>query len=328
MTFKIAITYLANERERRAIHAVLDDIADLIYLPDQKVHQRESALEKADVILSRSFTNTEITSREVLQMKRARFIQLIFAGADKVPLAAIPENITLASNVGAFASPLAEHVLAMTLCLAKSIMPRHLQLVNGQFNQSGYNKELRGGICGIIGMGGNGSAIAGLMKGVGMYVHGINRSGRSSFALDFMGGSADMEDVLKRADVLVLTPPLTRQTLNLIGAQELQTMKPDAILINIARGKVVNQEALYHHLKTTPTFGAGIDTWWSEPGDPQGFKLDYPFFHLPNLVGSPHNADDVPGAMTAATKMAAENIRDFLEGKAVRGMVNRADYMV
>jgi phosphoglycerate dehydrogenase-like enzyme len=327
MTFKIAVTYPANERERRAIHAVLDDSADIIYLNDQKTHERVSALEKTDVILSRSFANTEITSREVLQMKSARFIQLIFAGADKVPLATIPGNITVASNVGAFASPLAEHVLAMTLCLAKSIMPRHLQLAKGDFNQSGYNKALKDGICGIIGMGGNGFAIARLMKAVGMQVHGINRSATSSCPLDFMGGPGDMDAVLKRSDVVVLTPPLTRQTLNLIGSHELQIMKPDAILINIARGKVVNQAALYRHLKTTPTFGAGIDTWWSEPGDPDGFKLDYPFFDLPNLVGSPHNADDVPGVMTAATEMAAENIRDFLEGKGIRGRVNRADYI-
>jgi phosphoglycerate dehydrogenase-like enzyme len=327
MTFKIAITYLAKERERRAIHTTLDDIADIIYLSDQKAHERVSILEKTDVLLCRSFAGTEITSREVLQMKQTRLIQLIFAGADKIPLATIPENITLASNVGAFASPLAEHVLAMTLCLAKSILPRHLQLANGHFNQSGYNKELKNGICGIIGMGGNGIAIARLMKAVGMQVHGINRSATSSSVLDFMGGPADMEALLKRSDVLVLTPPLNRETLNLIGSHELQIMKPDAILINIARGKVVNQEALYHHLKTTPTFGAGIDTWWSEPGDSEGFKLDYPFFDLPNLVGSPHNADDVPGVMTAATKMAAENIRDFLEGKVIRGMVNRADYM-
>ena len=328
MTFKIAITYIANERERHAIHTVLDDIADIIYLPDQKAHERASALEKTDAILSRSFSKTEITSREARQMTRTRLIQLVFAGADKVQFSAIPETITVASNAGAFASPLAEHVLAMTLCLAKSIMPRHLQLANGDFNQSGYNKALKDGVCGIIGMGGNGIAIAHLMKGVGMQVHGINRSATSSLALDFIGGPDDMDAVLRRSDVVVLTPPLTRQTRNLIGSHELQIMKPDAILINIARGKVVDQEALYKHLKTTPSFSAGIDTWWSEPGDPQGFKLDFPFFELPNLVGSPHNADDVPGVMTAATKMAAENIRHFLEGKAIRGRVDRADYMV
>jgi len=102
--------------------------------------------------------------------------------------------------------------------------------------------------------------------------------------------------------------------------------RTDGILINVARGKVIDQEALYNHLKATPSFSAGIDTWWSEPGDPGGFKLEHPFFDLPNLVGSPHNADDVPGVMTAATKTAAQNVRHFLEGKMIRGKVNRADY--
>jgi phosphoglycerate dehydrogenase-like enzyme len=328
MTFQIAITYLANQQERRAIDSVLGDISDIFYLPGLKSQERTFVLEKSDVILSRSFAETEITLQDVVQLKSTRLIQLIFAGADKVPFAGIPENIMVASNAGAFANPLAEHVLAMTLCLAKSIMPRHLQLVNGNFNQSGYGKELRGGICGIIGMGGNGAAIARLMKGVGMQVHGVNRSATSSFPLDFIGAANHMDAVLKRSDVVVLTVPLTRQTRNLIGRHELQLMKPDAILINVARGKVIDQQALYNHLRTTPSFGAGIDTWWSEPGDPQGFKLDYPFFDLPNLVGSPHNADDVPGAMTAATKIAAQSIRDFLEGKAIRGKVNPTDYAV
>ena len=327
MRFQTAITFSASERERRVIHSVLDDIADILYLSELEPKARTSALETAHVLMSRSFAGSEINIQEIGQLKKTRLIQLIFAGVDKVPLAAIPDDMVVAGNAGAFASPLAEHVLAMTLCLAKSIMPRHFQLVNGNFDQTGYVKELRGGICGIIGMGGNGAAIAGLMKGVGMAVHGINRSARSSFPLDFMGTPGDLDAVLQRSDVVVLTVPLTRQTTNLIGRRELELMKPDAILINVARGKVVVQEALYDHLKATPSFGAGIDTWWSEPGDPRGFKLDFPFFDLPNLVGSPHNADDVPGAMTAATKIAAENIRRFLEGKAIRGVVNRADYV-
>lgn len=327
VTFQIAVTYPANERERRAIHAVLDDISNILYVSDLKAPGRGQVLRKADVILSKSFAQTEIRPQEIMQLKHARLIQLVFAGADSIPFEFIPENIAVASNVGAFAEPLAEHVLAMTLCLAKSILPRHLELGHGNFNQTVYNKQLRGGICGIIGMGGNGIAIARLMKAVGMEVHGINRCARSSFPLDFIGSPADMDTVLKRSDVVVLAVPLTRQTLHLVGRHELQIMKPDAILINVARGKVVDQRALYTHLKSRPSFGAGIDTWWFEPDDPSGFKLDYPFFDLPNLVGSPHNADDVPGAMTAATKSAAQNIHRFLEGKAVRGKISRADYV-
>ena len=325
MAFQIVITYPANKDESRVVHSVLDDIADIRYFSDLKAHERVSALEKADVILSRSFAEMEITLQEVVQLKSARLIQLVYAGAENVPFAAIPENITVASNVGAYANPIAEHVLAMVFCLAKSIIPKHLQLVNGNFDQSGFTRELKGAICGIIGMGGNGAAIARLMKGVGMEVHGINRSVSSPFPIDFIGAPAEMDAVLKRSDVVVLTVPLTRQTRNLIGRHELQIMKPDGILINVARGKVVEQQALYNHLKNTPLFSAGIDTWWFEPGDPAGFKLDHPFFDLPNLVGSPHNADDVPGIMTAATKLAAENIRHFLEGNAIRGKVDKTE---
>jgi glycerate dehydrogenase len=328
MTFHIAITFSANARERRVIHTVLNDIADIRSIPELKAPEREQALRKADVILSKSFAETEIHLQEILSLERTRLIQLIFAGADKVPFAAIPENISVASNAGAFAEPIAEHVLAMTLCLAKSIVPRHLELGHGSFKQAIYNKQLRGGICGIIGMGGNGVAIAHLMKGVGMEVHGINRSATSSFPLDFIGTPADMEVVLRRSDVVVLTVPLTRHTRHLIGRHELEIMKQDGILINVARGKVIEQRALYRHLKATPSFKAGIDTWWSEPVDPSGFALEYPFFDLPNLLGSPHNADDVPGVMTAATKTAAQNIRNFLEGKAIKGKVNRSDYVV
>ncbi len=327
MPFQIAITYSPTKSQKEAIHATLDEIAAIQYLPELTGSKRLSALEAADVILANSWSATEITAQETRHLKKVRLIQLMFAGADKVPFESIPEGIALASNVGAFAEPLAEHVLAMTLCLAKSILPRHLELAKGDFNQSVYNKKIQGGICGIIGMGGNGAAIARLMQAVGMQVHSINRSGTSPVPLNFVGNLDDLDILLSKSDIIVLTVPLTNDTINLIGRRELRRMKPDAILINVARGKVIDQQALYEHLKATPTFGAGIDTWWSEPGSPDGFKLNYPFFDLPNFIGSPHNADDVPGAMTAASQLAAENIRRFLEDGEIRGKINRSDYI-
>ncbi len=81
MTFQIAITYLANQRESRAIDSVLGDISDILYLPGLKPQERTAALEKADVIMSRSFAETEITVQDVAHLKSARLIQLIFAGA-------------------------------------------------------------------------------------------------------------------------------------------------------------------------------------------------------------------------------------------------------
>jgi phosphoglycerate dehydrogenase-like enzyme len=126
---------------------------------------------------------------------------------------------------------------------------------------------------------------------------------------------------------VVVTTPLTRETRDMIAEKELQWMKKDAILINVGRGDVINQRALYEHLKAHPDFRAGIDTWWSEPVGKEDFILNYPFFNLPNIIGSPHIADHVPGAMLNATRSALENVRNFLLGNKLRGVLNREDYL-
>jgi phosphoglycerate dehydrogenase-like enzyme len=113
----------------------------------------------------------------------------------------------------------------------------------------------------------------------------------------------------------------------MIGREELNEMKKDAILINVARGEVIEQEALYKHLLENREFKVGIDTWWEEPVSHGAFRLKYPFFNLPNVIGSPHIADMVPGTMLTATKLAVENIKNHLRGKKIQGVLNRLDYL-
>jgi phosphoglycerate dehydrogenase-like enzyme len=158
-------------------------------------------------------------------------------------------------------------------------------------------------------------------------VYGINRSGKTDVPVDFMGKVKDLKTVLQASDVVVVTTPLTRETRNMIGKKELEWMKPNSILINVGRGDVINQQALYEHLQSNPDFRAGIDTWWSEPAGQEAFSLAYPFFELPNIIGSPHNADEVQGVMTQATRLALENVKNFLMGGEIRGLLNRDDYL-
>ena len=127
-------------------------------------------LEGADVMVALSFSKKEFDSREISYLQNLRFIQLVYAGADNIPFNLIPEDIILASNVGAFAEPIAEHVLALVLALAKNIIPNYKVLGEGKFDRTGFNQELRGGICAIIGFGGNGKAIARTMQAMGMRV--------------------------------------------------------------------------------------------------------------------------------------------------------------
>jgi phosphoglycerate dehydrogenase-like enzyme len=133
--------------------------------------------------------------------------------------------------------------------------------------------------------------------------------------------------VLAAADVLVIALPLINATRDLIGARELSLMKPDAILVNVGRAAIVDERALYEHLRSQPEFCAGIDAWWHEPGPGAEFSTRYPFFELPNLLGSPHNSGVTDGALHVGVRMAAENVRRFLTGEAILGVTHPVDYL-
>ena len=161
-----------------------------------------------------------------------------------------------------------------------------------------------------------------------MRIFGINRRGTTDAPVEFVGKASDLKKALETADVVVVATPLNRETRDLIGRNELEWMKEDAILINVGRGEVINPKALYDHLKSHPNFRAGIDTWWSEPADRGPFEPDYPFFDLPNIIGSPHCADHVPRSMAGATRKALENVKRFLLGNNIRGVLVRDDYRI
>src|SRR5262249_18060818 len=98
------------------------------------------------------------------------------------------------------------------------------------------------------------------------------------------------------------------------------------ILVNVARGAIVQEEPLFRHLQTNPGFMAGIDAWWVEPFSAGEFRTDFPFFELPNVLGSPHNSAIVPGILDEAAAHGARNAARFLAGESVRGVVRPEDY--
>jgi phosphoglycerate dehydrogenase-like enzyme len=327
MSKNILVTYEPGEEEKKIYRESFDDLAQVYFLKEELKSDRIKLLHAADIIIALSCSPKELDPTELSALQHVRFIQLVYAGADNVPFELIPSDIIFASNAGAFARPIAEHVLALTLALAKKLISKNKMLQEGQFDRSGFNQEIRGGVCGIIGLGGNGKEIARTMQAMGMRVYGINRSGKTDSPVEFIGTVEDLKKVLQDSDVVVVTTPLTRETRDMIAEKELRWMKQNAILINVGRGDVINQKALYEHLKAHPDFCAGIDTWWSEPVDQEAFKQDYPFFELPNIIGSPHIADHVPGSMPDATRKALENVRNFLMGNRLRGVLNREDYL-
>ncbi len=322
----VAVTYPVDEAYVQINAEVLSDAAELVILQQLPEADRAAIIARAEVLIGWN-PGRELPSGSLDQAVRLRLIQLLSAGADSVDFAAIPPGIDVAGNVGAYAKPIAEHVLAMTLALARRLPQRHAQLAAGIFNQREQLRTLSGAVVAILGFGGIGIATADLMRAFGARIHAVNSSGRTSESVEFAGTLADLGKVLAAADVVVISLPLTTATRGLIGASELALMKPDAILVNVARGPIIDERALYEHLKRHPEFCAGIDTWWHEPRAGAGFRVDFPFFELPNLLGSPHNSGLVPGVLRGAVRKAAENVLGYLQGGHVSGVMRRSDYL-
>jgi phosphoglycerate dehydrogenase-like enzyme len=322
----VAISYPVNDEVRKANLEVLGDTAQVVFLQDQQPSQQAETLRQAEALIVWRL-GRELPPGQLAQAKRMRLVQSMNAGVDHVDFSAIPAEIVIADNAGAYAKPMAEHVMAMTLSLAKRLRQRHAELARGHFDQQTPSLTLDGAVCAILGFGGIGKRTAALMRAFGARIHAVNTSGQTSEPVEFVGTLADLDTVLAAADVLVISMPLTRATQNLIGDRELARMKSTAILVNVARAGVIVEGALYEHLRANPDFSAGIDVWWHEPPLGEDFRVDDPFFDLPNVIGSPHNSSIVAGSHTFAARHAAEGVRRYLQSGSLAGMVRREDYL-
>ena len=322
----IVVTFNAPPEEKALLLELLASEASLTFLGEIPPTQREQVLERANVLLAWNFPR-EIHPQDYPHLQQVSFIQLLSAGADHMPFADLPSHLLVASNPGAYAAPMAEHVLAMTLALAKRLFVEDQKLKQGEFDQFTPNRSLAGMTAGILGFGGIGQATARLMRAFGMRISAINTSGTSPEPVDFLGTLHDLERVLRESDVVVISLPLTKATRGLIGKKQLDWMKPDAILVNVARGAIIDEEALYTHVKSHPNFLVGIDAWWTEPFRQGTFRMEYPFLDLPNVLGSPHNSAIVANIQAHAAQQAAENVKHFLRGEKVTGIVRREDYL-
>jgi glycerate dehydrogenase len=320
----VAVSYEVDEEFVRINAEALAADASVVFTHGLGDRERRDVVGRADALIGWQL-DRELPAGALAEAPRLRMVQLLSAGADGVDFTSFPQRLVLASNVGAYAAPMAEHVMAMTLSLAKRLPQRHAALAAGRFDQT-PSLTLNGGVCAILGFGGIGAATARLMRPFGARIWAVNRSGRTDEPAEFTGTLGDLDEVLTAADVVVICLPLTLRTRSLIGARELALMKRTAILINVARGGIVDEAALYEHLRGHPEFGAGIDAWWEEPDGHAPFATAYPFFSLPNVIGSPHNSGIVPGTLEGAARLAAQNVRRFLRAEPLTGLVRRDDY--
>lgn len=321
---KLIVTFDCPVEIREIIKGVVQEKLDVFYFADLKENEKTLA-QSADYALALNL-HQEIPL-SILNKAQWSFLQMVTAGVDHIDFHQLPEHILVAGNSGAYAEPMAEHVLAMALALVKNLLPNHEKLKKGDFDTTGLNDTLRDKTLAIFGFGGIGQATARLMRPFAMKIHAINRSGKTSEPVDWLGKPSDLPILLQNADVLLISSPLSKSTYGIIGEKELALMKENAILINVARGEIIDEKALYEHLLNCPRFRTAIDAWWVEPFRHGRFETQYPFLSLPNVLGSPHNSGRVAGVFPKAVQMAATNLLAYFEKNPIKGRIDRSEYL-
>jgi glycerate dehydrogenase len=274
---------------------VRDRIADAVIVVSNKVMLDEAALRSA---------------------ARLRFVCIAATGTNNVDLQAAKQLGIPVSNVRGYATPaVTQHVFALILALTTRLSDYHRAVLDGRWQQARQFclldypiRELQGKTLGIIGYGELGQGVGGIAQAFGMQILVAQRPGGAAQA-----DRVPLDTLLPQVDILTLHCPLTPATQGLIGARELTLMKRDAVLINTARGGIVDEQALVDALRAGRLGGAGVDVLTEEPpvnGNPL-LAGD-----IPNLIVTPHSAWASRETRQRVVHEVAANIHAFLDGTA------------
>jgi phosphoglycerate dehydrogenase-like enzyme len=207
-------------------------------------------------------------------------------------------------------------------------MDRRFRQFDWSDRASGPQREIHGRTLGIVGLGRIGSEIARRAKVFGMRVIAATRTPRPERAaeldIDRVVGMDELGSVLEEADFLVVAVPLEPETTGLLGAAELARLKPDACVINVARGPVIDEDALYAALRERRIGGAAIDVWYRYPEDKvHGAPSAHPFHELDNVILTPHIAGWTFGTFAHRWSQINENLRRLRTGEPLVSVVAR-----
>ncbi len=308
----------------------LSRYARVHWLDELSEKELDTLLPSIDCMLLQSWWPDALGRERVARMARLRFIQSGWAGVNHIPFEYLSERVVVSSNAGGFSVGVAEHAMALLLAGAKRVVRLDGALRTGRFETLGWDRLvgevalLDGKTLGVLGYGGIGQAAGSMAKAFGMDVIAFSRH-PSGTSVPIFQGREGLLEVLRRSDAVVIALPLSKLTTGLIGRAELDEMKSDAVLVNVARAEIVDERAIYEHLVSNPGFTYATDVWRLQRGK-ETYASEFPFLKLPNFIGTPH----VAGGSTAKTgdpgRRAMENLLRFLKKEAPRNVVERSEY--
>lgn len=264
----------------------------------------------ADIVVN--IRSTSVFSYKVMKnCLRLKLISIYGVGYDNIDMrAASEQNITVTNTPGYSAVAVSEMSLSLMLAVARRIVQNDRVIRAGGWAR-GYSAQLCGKTLGVIGTGSVGQRMIQLGKSIGMKVIAWTLNPSPERATQYGVEFITLDQLMRQSDVVSIHILGLQQTNNFIGKRELMLMKPTAILINTARGSIVNEQALVEALQNGVIAGAGLDVFVNEP-----LPLDHPLRSLDNVVLSPHTASMVPEATLAGLEIAVDNVINFLQGQA------------
>jgi len=351
-TFKIALTWHAGEKDLEEYRKHVPSNCTLINPKSAFIEDLLAIAPKADAIIG-----AYIPQEMIENAPNVKMVQILHAGVatahpgDTVlgfRLDYLAKNNIIMGNIHGNNLAVAEHAMCFILALAKQLIPVNNAVSKNEWypvTEETKSYMLCDSTLGIVGIGHIGGEVAKRAKAFNMRVMGVDRNPQSArikeLALDFVGSTSELPEILKEADFVLLTVPLTRETYGLIGEEELKMMKSSAYLINVARAHLVNEQALYKALTEKWIKGFASDVWWfysysvaSNVGsrNPSESWFDFGFHYslpsrlgvnrLPNVVGTSDRATYVRGVSADFIVDGLKNVSAFARGETPPNLVN------
>jgi phosphoglycerate dehydrogenase-like enzyme len=290
------------------------------------LHARDDTEGRAFIGDAEVAFSSQVSADLLSAATRLRWIHSPAAGvAGMLYPALIASDIVITNSRGLSAETIAEHVLAVTLALFRRVplaVTRQREKIWAQDEIGGTlgNRLLSGAHVVIVGLGAIGAATATRLTALGARVTGVRRrtNAPAVAGVASVRPPGDLLAVLPSADVVVIAAPQTKQTRGLIGRREIDAMKADAILVNVSRGGLVDEDALAGALRSGRIAGAALDVFRNEPLD-----SDSEIWDLPNLLITPHTSGFRPEHWDAATALFADNLRRFDRGDELLNIVDK-----
>jgi phosphoglycerate dehydrogenase-like enzyme len=235
-------------------------------------------------------------------------------------------DVIVTNSSGVHGPVVAEHAIGLVLALAKRLpqaMQYHAEHKWAQdllWHERPRPREIAGATVLVVGVGGIGSEFIRLARALGMKVIAVREDlSKGSAGADYLHSSSEIDSLLPQADFVLLCTPVTPVTTGIMNAERLKRMKPDAYLINVARGPLIDEPALIDALKSRQIAGAALDVFTEEP-----LPADSPLWSVDNLLITPHSAAVTEKLWERHYELIVKNMNRFLAGKPLLNLVDKS----